>query len=691
MTVISIVFLCVSCVILVSWKWVVSSGITASVVSRHRISISYHERDGPPSTTPKNRQDPRCGQSTAIPGAEGMEWVCDAFIRPGGEKEGWLHKKGVSVKPATPPLGTGMHVYSGGKKARVELAKCDVGTSCAACAAEGGGGEELLRIDCFKETAESPEQKGAQQNPRIGVVSPGIFTENDALRTPPASPGAPLPASPVQMLGATPLSSSREMIFSVHNAKTNRSAMLDMDHLHSGKDQYWCRGIKLKGAELQEKTGFTVVKNFYHNFDYIHHVSLYVCDGSEILPTMTNEENMDEEDPFRCEGKPMWPGCERMIITWPQGTHDGYAVVLPKVDGKQLFIPFLTKRVFIQMHYKWNWGRHGEGVLGSMSMQNKNANPPGRSGGPTGRSAAMTTSKTKEKFVRDHSSVTGTIVSESGARKLGYALKSVQLFEFGARRPQMLTVPPGEQNFKASSVCPSECFRKVLGAGHMELVAATLHAHIAATSTYAELIHPPTRTSHLIKPEPDYLHQYVGMPRDGVYAVFDPPINITGEHTVKTTCVYNTSERSQPTVLGPHLKDEMCFLYALVAPVIPGFSSCWHTTSEPAGHLHDDGGQHDPSSRDGGTHSTLFLTARKNTTILEPPSCRDRKNCRCRGECPGRPFFELPKGASKWPRNGIGWQGVQTGFENEDYLRSETGMRVLPDSAFPSGGEECEL
>ena len=114
------------------------------------------------------RQDPRCGQSTAIPKAEGMEWVCDVFSTKGdgGEKKGWLHKKGASgeVKPATPPPGTGVHIYSGGKTPRAELEKCDVGTSCAECA-EGGGGEELLRIDCQEGggAAESPkaDQEGA--------------------------------------------------------------------------------------------------------------------------------------------------------------------------------------------------------------------------------------------------------------------------------------------------------------------------------------------------------------------------------------------------------------------------------------------------------------------------------------------------------------------------------------------------
>lgn len=147
-------------------------------------------------------------------------------------------------------------------------------------------------------------------------------------------------------------------------------------------------------------------------------------------------------------------------------------------------------------------------------------------------------------------------------------------------RPEMLSIPPRISVHKTSSVCPGICFGNALQSrreSKFELVGLHIHAHLATTNAYAEIIDVEKKTSTLLQPEPRFRESVIGSPRDGLYDLLDPPVPFTEKHTIKTTCIHNTTERDWVTDLGTSSRTaEMCFIYALVSPVIPGFSYCWH-------------------------------------------------------------------------------------------------------------------
>merc|ERR1712176_704377 len=101
-------------------------------------------------------------------------------------------------------------------------------------------------------------------------------------------------------------------------------------------------------------------------------------------------------------------------------------------------------------------------------------------------------------IVFDSSGLSVSLLSQKEASHFGTKLKFAQLLEVGPRVPLMLSVPPGRDNEKVTSVCPRDCFNHILESDNitkLSILAADPHAHLAATSMYGEVLHSQKRST----------------------------------------------------------------------------------------------------------------------------------------------------------------------------------------------------
>jgi dopamine beta-monooxygenase len=139
--------------------------------------------------------------------------------------------------------------------------------------------------------------------------------------------------------------------------------------------------------------------------------------------------------------------------------------------------------------------------------------------------------------------------------------------------PLSLMLPPRAAVSVRTSNCFADCLSAGLPSGGVNVVATFLHMHVAGTAI---------RTRHLLAngteapPLGDDEHYDFDLQET---RFFDAPRKLSRGDSLITTCQFDTSKRTVPTVGGENTDDEMCLNFLLVWPA-PAVVAC-QTGSAP--------------------------------------------------------------------------------------------------------------
>ena len=362
---------------------------------------------------------------------------------------------------------------------------------------------------------------------------------------------------------------------------------INLAELRTGKDQYHYRVYRL--PEHLRRSAITHIQYEFepsHHQYMVHHATLYSCKRHPegLIPGLEESFSAGKRGGYNS----IKNICGDMI--WTHGMESAAMNFPVTSSNEQTALLIETEFVLVEVHYK----------------------------APLQQTIAVATGSKLESLqklqehdrVWDSSGLSATFMSQEQARRLGTTFKFVQLLEVGPRATFMLSLPPGRDREKVTSVCPSDCLAHALeriNQTEVSIVGSSLHAPLAATAMYGEILNLRENTSTIIHAIPDY-QKYMKHPEK--YHFPRKEISITRDHALKVTCNYNTTGRVKETRLGISLQEEMCFLYFLVSPPLRDFSQCFHIDER--------------------------IDARENTF--------------CRAQCGSLayPKFWLPRGSTNW-------------------------------------------
>ncbi|NXA34878.1 DOPO hydroxylase, partial [Eudromia elegans] len=133
------------------------------------------------------------------------------------------------------------------------------------------------------------------------------------------------------------------------------------------------------------------------------------------------------------------------------------------------------------------------------------------------------------------------------------------ILELGLVYTPVMAVPPGEAEFRLSGYCTDKCTRLALPPAGIRVFASQLHTHLAGTSVVTVLAREG-RARRVVNADRHYSphFQEIRMLKELV------PV-MPGDELI-TTCTYNTQDRSQATVGGFGIMEEMCVNYVHYYP-----------------------------------------------------------------------------------------------------------------------------
>lgn len=147
---------------------------------------------------------------------------------------------------------------------------------------------------------------------------------------------------------------------------------------------------------------------------------------------------------------------------------------------------------------------------------------------------------------------------------------------FGASVDEFLMVAPNTPKALRRGYCAPECTNS--SSSDLQIFGSFLHAHTAGVEIVAQHIDASGTENEPLGFDHHYdfnLQQYSWLPKPRVFKRGD---------TVVVTCTYNTTGRTVVTVGGESTSQEMCLVYAIVAPLAPnntvGFSVCGSTGTD---------------------------------------------------------------------------------------------------------------
>ncbi|NWR33857.1 DOPO hydroxylase, partial [Tachuris rubrigastra] len=131
------------------------------------------------------------------------------------------------------------------------------------------------------------------------------------------------------------------------------------------------------------------------------------------------------------------------------------------------------------------------------------------------------------------------------------------IMELGLVYTPVMAIPPGEDAFVLTGYCTDKCTQLALPDAGIRIFASQLHTHLAGIKVVTVLSRDG-RERQVVNSDRHYSphFQSLNLP------VFEPP---QGDELI-TTCTYNTQNRSQVTVGGFSIMEEMCVNYVHYYP-----------------------------------------------------------------------------------------------------------------------------
>ncbi|XP_010875656.3 dopamine beta-hydroxylase [Esox lucius] len=128
------------------------------------------------------------------------------------------------------------------------------------------------------------------------------------------------------------------------------------------------------------------------------------------------------------------------------------------------------------------------------------------------------------------------------------------IMELGLVYTPVMAIPPREQSFQLTGYCTSKCTQTALPPGGINIFASQLHTHLAGRGVRTVLVRAG-REVEVVQEDKHFSTHYQ------IIRMLRRMVTVLPGDVLLTKCTYNTEDRSQPTVGGFGIMEEMCVNY----------------------------------------------------------------------------------------------------------------------------------
>nr|XP_046163418.1 dopamine beta-hydroxylase-like [Oncorhynchus gorbuscha] len=133
------------------------------------------------------------------------------------------------------------------------------------------------------------------------------------------------------------------------------------------------------------------------------------------------------------------------------------------------------------------------------------------------------------------------------------------IMELGLVYTPVMAIPPREQNFHLTGFCTSKCTQTALPPRGINIFASQLHTHLAGRGVRTVLVRGG-REVKVVQEDKHFSTHYQ------IIRMLRKMVTVLPGDVLLTKCTYNTEDRSQPTVGGFGIMEEMCVNYVHYYP-----------------------------------------------------------------------------------------------------------------------------
>ncbi|XP_008559438.1 dopamine beta-hydroxylase isoform X2 [Microplitis demolitor] len=264
---------------------------------------------------------------------------------------------------------------------------------------------------------------------------------------------------------------------------------------------YWCRVEKLPKALRQKhhvlQFGPVIQSGNEH---LVHHMEVFHCAGApnSIIPFYNG--------PCDAKDRPQATQvCKKVLAAWAMGAD---AFIYPKEAGLSVGGELFNQYIMLEVHY--NNPERIKGTVDSSGIE-------------------FYLTKTLRKY-------------DAG------------VIELGLEYTDKMAIPPHQELFELSGHCVTECTGIGLPQNGIFVFGSQLHTHLTGTAVRTRHIRDGNELSPL-----NYDNHYSTHFQE--IRLLPEPVHILPGDSLITTCTYNTMERSNVTLGGFAISDEMCVNY----------------------------------------------------------------------------------------------------------------------------------
>ncbi|CAI7843886.1 unnamed protein product, partial [Closterium sp. NIES-54] len=127
----------------------------------------------------------------------------------------------------------------------------------------------------------------------------------------------------------------------------------------------------------------------------------------------------------------------------------------------------------------------------------------------------------------------------------------------------LIKIPPGMPSWTQVSTCPGECTAKVFGNESVKIIGSFLHLHTLGRQLYTDVFRKGSKVATISRQDYyDFASQQT--------IPFTPEFELLPGDELRTSCVWDSSDRTNVTVGGPSTEEEMCIDYLIYYPARQG-------------------------------------------------------------------------------------------------------------------------
>lgn len=273
---------------------------------------------------------------------------------------------------------------------------------------------------------------------------------------------------------------------------------------------YWCSMHKIPPNFTSYKhhiVGYEAIINGHKSKSLVHHMEVFHCEvpPDVHLPNYSGE-CVDSKKPRGLET------CSKVLAAWAMGAN---GIIYPKEAGLPIGGSYFSPYVMLEIHY----------------------NNPHK---------------------------VSTAIDSSGIRLfISPKLRQfdIGILELGLEYIDKNSIPPKQPNFSLTGYCVSECTRIGLPSKGIKVIASQLHTHLTGKRVVTRHVRNGIELPELNRDD-HYSQEFQEI------RLLHQPVTVLPGDSLITTCTYDTRERSNVTLGGFAISEEMCVNYLHYYPKI---------------------------------------------------------------------------------------------------------------------------